>query len=99
MIFLASTGPVRIPAVVHPGWLYLRKTATVPGTSLTGSGAPRASLAVEITQSSIRRQGQSRGKKVLHAVAALEVDPSPPDVKAINRNPEVIKQIHDREIC
>lgn len=53
---------------VHPGWLYLWKTATVPSTSLTASGAPRASLVVEITQPSIRRQVQSKGKKVLHTV-------------------------------
>lgn len=55
-----------IPAFVHPGWLYLQTTATVPYPSLTASGASRASLVVEITRASIRRQVQSKSKKVLH---------------------------------
>lgn len=79
-----SPGTVCIPAFVHPGWLYLRTIVTVPGPRLTASGAPRASLVVEITQSSMRRQVQSKSKKVLQRSAALEVDPSPLDVKAIN---------------
>lgn len=41
-------------------------SGTCPRTSLTASGPPHVSLAVEITQSSLRRKVQSKGKKVCH---------------------------------